>query len=72
MKKKKDNYITLLLFLILLAGLSLLLYPTVSDYWNSFHASRAVAAYAQEVADLNGAEYDRLLEAARDLSPVHI
>ena len=66
MKKKKGNYITLLLFLILLAGLSLLLYPTVSDYWNSFHASRAVAAYAQEVADLNGAEYDRLLEAARD------
>ena len=66
MKKNKNRITTLLLALVFLAGLSLLLYPTVSDYWNSFHASRAVAAYAQEVADLNGAEYDALLEAARD------
>ena len=66
MKKNKNLITTVLLALFFLAGLSLLLYPTVSDYWNSFHASRAVATYAQEVADLNGAEYDRLLEAARD------
>ena len=66
MKKDKTRITTLLLALVFLAGLSLLLYPTVSDYWNSFHASRAVAAYAQEVADLNGEEYDRLLAAARD------
>lgn len=66
MKKNKNRITTVLLALVFLTGLSLLLYPTVSDYWNSFHASRAVAAYAQEVADLNGAEYDALLEAARD------
>ena len=66
MKKNKNRITTLLLALVFLAGLSLLLYPTVSDYWNSFHASRAVAAYAQEVADLIGEEYDRLLAAARD------
>lgn len=53
MKKKKGNYITLLLFLILLAGLSLLLYPSVSDYWNSLHQTRAIATYAEEVANLN-------------------
>ena len=39
--KKKGT--TILLIIVFLAGLSLLLYPTVSDYWNSFHASRAVA-----------------------------
>ena len=66
MKKNKNRITTVLLALAFLAGLSLLLYPTVSDYWNSFHASRAVAASAQEVADLNGEEYDRLLAAARD------
>ena len=66
MKKNKNRITTVLLALVFLAGLSLLLYPTVSDYWNSFHASRAVAAYAQEVADLNGVEYDALLAAARD------
>ena len=46
MKKKTGSPITLLLILILLAGVSLLLYPTVSDYWNSFHQSRAIASYA--------------------------
>lgn len=53
MKKKKGNFTTLLLILVLLAGLSLLLYPSVSDYWNSFHQTRAIATYAEEVANLN-------------------
>lgn len=64
MKKKKGNYITLLLFLILLAGLSLLLYPSVSDYWNSLHQTRAIAAYAEEVANLNQDQYDEIWAAA--------
>ena len=50
MKKKKRNWITPCLILILLVGLSLLLYPTVSDYWNSFHQSRAIASYAEDKA----------------------
>ena len=44
--KKKGNLITVLLFLILLVGLSLLLYPSVSETWNSFHQSRSIASYA--------------------------
>lgn len=64
MKKKSGNFTTLLLFLILLAGVSLLLYPTVSDYWNSFTQSKAIASYAEEVADLNGDKYDELWNAA--------
>ena len=64
MKKKKDNYITLLLFLILLAGLSLLLYPSVSEYWNSLHQTRAIATYAEEVANLNQDQYDEIWAAA--------
>ena len=66
MKKKKDNCITLLLFLILLAGLSLLLYPTVSDYWNSLHASRAVSEYAEQVNALNQDRYKDLWKQAVD------
>mgnify|MGYP001511610338 FL=1 len=58
MKKKKGNFTTLLLILVLLAGLSLLLYPSVSDYWNSFHKTRAIATYAEEVANLNQDQYD--------------
>ena len=68
MKKKKGNFITNLLFLILLAGLSLLLYPSVSDYWNSFHQSRAIATYAEEVASLEKDQYDELWAAAQSFN----
>ena len=34
----KNKLINIFLILALVAGLSLLLYPTVSDYWNSLHA----------------------------------
>lgn len=66
MKKKTGSPITLLLILILLAGVSLLLYPTVSDYWNSFHQSRAIASYVEQVANIDGAQYEELWDAARD------
>lgn len=64
MKKKKGNFTTLLLILVLLAGLSLLLYPSVSDYWNSFHQTRAIATYAEKVANLNQDQYDEIWAAA--------
>ena len=64
MKKKKGNFTTLLLILVLLAGLSLLLYPSVSDYWNSFHETRAIATYVEEVANLNQDQYDEIWAAA--------
>lgn len=66
MKKKTGSPITLLLILILLAGVSLLLYPTVSDYWNSFHSSRAIASYEEQVANIDDAQYEELWAAARD------
>ena len=66
MKKKTGSPITLLLILILLAGVSLLLYPTVSDYWNSFHQSRAIPSYVEQVANIDGAQYEELWDAARD------
>ncbi len=68
MKKKKLNkktVSTILLLLVFLVGLSLLLYPTVSDYWNSLHQTRAITGYAGYVADLDDELYDQLLEEAR-------
>ena len=56
---------TIVLLFILFIGLSLLLYPTVSDYWNSFHQTRAIATYAENVANLDNNQYDRLWEDAR-------
>lgn len=57
---KKGSFTTVILILIFLAGLSLLLYPTVSDYWNSLHQSKAIAAYAEQVATLDNDLYDQL------------
>ena len=65
MKKKKGNLSTFILVLILLAGLSLLLYPSVSNYWNSLHQTRAIATYAEQVANLDNDTYDQLWEDAR-------
>ena len=56
---------TIVLVILLLIGLSLLLYPTVSDYWNSFHQTRAIATYAENVAALDNASYDAIWDAAR-------
>lgn len=58
MKKRKRT--TILLFLILFAGLSLLLYPTVSNYWNTLHQSRVIAGYTGQLAALPQADRQRL------------
>ena len=63
--KKKGNFTTLFLILILLAGLSLLLYPSLSDYWNSFHQTKAIASYSEEVANLDDMQYEKMWEAAK-------
>ncbi len=65
MKWLRKNWITILLIVILLAGLGLLLYPSVANYWNSFHQSRAIAGYADAVAGLDAEEYARILSEAQ-------
>lgn len=61
----KGNKSTVILILVFLAGLSLLLYPTLSDYWNSFHQTRAIASYEETVANLDDISYEKYMEAAR-------
>ena len=66
MKWIKKNMTTILLLLILLVGVSLLLYPTVSDYWNSLHQSRAIATYAEAVADVDDEQYEHMWDDAHE------
>ena len=66
MKKKNNNWTTAFLVLLLLAGVSLLLYPSLSDYWNSMHQTRAIASYAETVSQLDTAQYDKMWKAAQD------
>lgn len=66
MKKKNNNWTTVFLVLLLFAGVSLLLYPSLSDYWNSMHQTRAIASYAETVSQLDTAQYDEMWKAAQD------
>lgn len=63
-EKKKKNFSTIILIVILLAGLFLLLYPSLSDYWNSFHQSRAIATYTEAVAQVDNEKYEKILAEA--------
>lgn len=63
-KSKKSTVSTIILILIFLTGLSLLLYPTVSDYWNSLHQSKAISDYAAQVANLDDGTYEALWNQA--------
>lgn len=62
----KKHFSTILLFIILFIGLALLLYPSFSDWWNSFHQSRAIASYSGEVANLDQDKYQEIWNAAWD------
>ena len=61
----KSRIYTIVLVLIFLVGLGLLLYPTVSDYWNSFTSSRAITHYSDEVANMNRELYQQILSEAQ-------
>ena len=62
----KKNRSTIILILIFLVGLSVMLYPTVSDYINQKNQSRAVASYSEEVENLSDVDYQAYFDAADD------
>lgn len=63
-KRKGPSISTIILTVILLAGIGILLYPTVSDWWNSMHASRAIASYVENVENISSEECQEMLEEA--------
>ncbi|MDE6895051.1 MAG: class C sortase [Lachnospiraceae bacterium] len=65
-QRRGPSISTIVLVIILLAGIGILLYPSVSDWWNSMHATRAIASYVTAVEDLSGQEREAMLEAARE------
>ncbi len=68
MKKTNKGSIrtTLILVGVLIAGVAVLLYPTFSDWWNSFHQSRAIASYVERVAGMDAEEYERMFREAQE------
>ncbi|MGI6743985.1 MAG: class C sortase [Eubacteriales bacterium] len=62
MKKQLQTLSILLIFLI---GLSLLLYPTFSDYWNTLNQTKAIISYSEAVNDIDTTVYDEMMAKAR-------
>ena len=60
----KKHLSTIILVLVLVLGLGIMLYPTVSDWWNSFHQTRAIASYSDAVATMDNELYDQLWQEA--------
>ena len=58
--KVKLKTATKILIIICFIGLSLLLYPTVSNHWNQKHATQAITAYVNELEDFDGERYQRI------------
>ncbi len=55
---------TIVMILICLAGLSLLLYPKVSDYWNSKHSAEVINNYVETLENMDEEDFDEIWEAA--------
>lgn len=68
MKKKKkrvsagDIGVSLVFFI----GLSLLLYPSISNFWNSMHQTKAIQSYSEAVSQIDEEEYERIWQSAVD------
>lgn len=73
MKRKKKPYFkinssTIILLTAFLIGLGIVLYPSVSDYINARHQTRAIAGYREAVEDLTEEDYARLRQEADDFN----
>lgn len=64
-KKGRVSISTIILVVIMLAGAAIFLYPSISDWWNSMHATQAIAGYVSAVEDMSEEEKETMMEQAR-------
>lgn len=62
----RKNASSIILVMIFLVGLSLLLYPSVSEFWNSKHQSRAIAGYTEKVLEIDDNRYELMLQEVNE------
>ena len=64
MNKSQVTY--LILIIVFVVGLSLLLYPSISEYWNSFVQSRAISQYSESLAQLDAEQKAAMIDEAEE------
>ncbi|MDO4523198.1 MAG: class C sortase [Eubacteriales bacterium] len=71
-KKKKSSVISnLLLFVGFLIGAGILLYPTLSDLWNSYRNKQLISNYTSVVEEMKPEDYSKIWEDAREYNAQH-
>ena len=65
MKKRQINFSNLLVLLLFLIGLSILLYPTISNRWNAYISEQTIGAYNHGVQKMDHQDLDRAWEQAK-------
>ena len=63
-KKKSGSASTIALVAIFFVGLSVLLYPTISDFWNEKRQSQAIMNYDDLIVDLTPEDYSEIFDKA--------
>lgn len=67
MRKRKRKYIsTIILIIVFLVGLSLMLYPTISDFLNTRQQSKAIANYDSVLNQMDDSEHLKMKDFAED------
>ena len=62
----KRNLLSGVMVIGLLVGIGLLVYPSVANYWNQFHQSRAIMSYSEAVDNMSHEDYEKILKSARE------
>ncbi|MBQ5995278.1 MAG: class C sortase [Clostridia bacterium] len=61
----KKHLTTVILIIVFVAGLGLMMYPTVSDLVNKAHQSAAIDSYEDKISQLSTEDYSSILDNAR-------
>ena len=61
----RKHMATIIAVLVFITGISLLLYPTVSEYWNSLYQSKVVANYSDKMKKMNKKEKQAAIDKAK-------
>lgn len=62
--KKKSKVSTIISVFAFIIGLTLLLYPTVANYWNSKHATKTINTYSKELENITDTETQKMWQDA--------
>ena len=66
MKWIRNNLLTFLMVTGLIVGIVLLVYPSVANYWNSFHQTQVLIEYNDVVSSMSKEDYKKFLDDAKE------